>query len=62
LTVPAQIGVTLPTAFEHAKAGQPIWFDDGKIGGLIRKVSDKDLHVEISQVQAEESILAKERV
>ena len=32
------ISCTLPEAFSRARAGHPIFFDDGKIGGVIRKV------------------------
>jgi pyruvate kinase len=35
---PARIGCTLPAVFECARAGDPIWFDDGKIGGVVREV------------------------
>lgn len=52
-TSPAQIGVTLPNFFDHAKTGQPIWFDDGKIGGMIRAVNRKAIHVEITQARPE---------
>lgn len=44
----ARIGVTLPAMLEHARPGQPIWFDDGKIGGVIRSVSASHLRVEIT--------------
>jgi pyruvate kinase len=36
---PASIGVTLPQFFDSVKPGQPIWFDDGGIGGVIEKVT-----------------------
>ncbi|MBK9388271.1 MAG: pyruvate kinase [Planctomycetes bacterium] len=35
---PARIACTLPEVFTAARAGDPIWFDDGKIGGVIRAV------------------------
>jgi pyruvate kinase len=35
---PARIGCTLPEVFTCARAGDPIWFDDGKIGGVVRAV------------------------
>jgi pyruvate kinase len=47
----AQIGVTLPEFFKHAKAGQPIWFDDGKIGGVIRSVNSRNVRVEITHAR-----------
>jgi len=39
LSAPAQIGVSLPEFFDGVKAGEPIWLDDGMIGGVIRKVA-----------------------
>src|ERR1035438_3002418 len=38
LLSPARIGVSLPQILDHAKPGDPVWFDDGKIGGVIRSV------------------------
>ena len=35
---PAKIGVTMPEFFDHVKPGEPVWFDDGKIGGVLRAV------------------------
>ena len=35
LLTPATIGMTLPQVFADVRAGEPIWFDDGKIGGVI---------------------------
>jgi len=49
----ARIGVSLPEFFEHAKPGEPIWFDDGKIGGIIRAVNRKAVRVEITQARPE---------
>jgi pyruvate kinase len=48
---PARIGVTMPEFFDHVKPGEPIWFDDGKIGGIIRTVDDNGLEVEITQAR-----------
>jgi pyruvate kinase len=48
---PARIGVTLPEFFEHVKPGEPIWFDDGKIGGIVRSVDADSLAVEITQAR-----------
>lgn len=50
---PARIGVTLPNFLEYAEAGQQIWFDDGKIGGVIRSVSNDQIQVEIIQARLE---------
>ena len=38
LVHPAQIGVSLPEFFDSVRTGEPIWLDDGKIGGVIRKI------------------------
>ncbi|MFN0105823.1 MAG: pyruvate kinase [Bryobacteraceae bacterium] len=47
----AQIGVTLPDFFDCVQAGEPIWFDDGKIGGVITKVKPEEVEVRISQAR-----------
>ncbi|MEW5966086.1 MAG: pyruvate kinase [Pseudomonadota bacterium] len=49
LLTPATIGCTLPEAFDHAHPGEPIWFDDGKIGGVIERVDATQVHVRITQ-------------
>ena len=48
---PAQIGVSLPEFFDGVTAGEPIWLDDGKIGGIIRKVAPDRVSVEITQAR-----------
>jgi pyruvate kinase len=48
---PAHIGCTLPDAFQTAKLGEPVWLDDGKIGGVIRTVTPEALTVEITQAR-----------
>lgn len=49
---PARIPITLPQVFIDARAGEPIWFDDGKIGGIIRSVEPDAMRVEIVQARA----------
>ena len=61
LLVPAHIGVTLPQILEHAKPGEPIWFDDGKIGGIIREVRFDAVSVEITQARIQGEKLAEEK-
>lgn len=51
LVSPAKIGVTLPDFFDHVKPGESVWFDDGKIGGIIRSVDADGLAVEITQAR-----------
>ena len=51
LVHPAQIGVTLAEFFDGVRPGEPIWLDDGKIGGVIRSVTPESVHVEITQAR-----------
>jgi len=61
LIAPAQIGVSLPQMLDHAKSGEPIWFDDGKIGGVIRNVNSDSVSVEITQARPEGERLGAEK-
>ena len=45
---PAQIGCTIPAVFEDVRSGESIWFDDGKVGGVIEKVEDARVLVRIT--------------
>lgn len=45
---PASVGCTLATVFDDVRAGEPIWFDDGKIGGVIESVEPDALQVLIT--------------
>lgn len=53
LLAPATASVTLPEIFDQARPGEPIWFDDGKIGGMIRTVDPDAISVEITHAPAE---------
>jgi pyruvate kinase len=44
----AEIGVTLPEIFDDVKPGEAVWFDDGRIGGVIRHVGPERLEVAIT--------------
>jgi pyruvate kinase len=46
---PAHISCTLPEIFLSARAKERILFDDGKIGGVIKKVDADSMTVEITQ-------------
>jgi pyruvate kinase len=46
LTIP-QITCTLPQVLEQVRAGERVWFDDGKIGGVIRSTSKNAVEVEV---------------
>jgi pyruvate kinase len=45
---PARIGCTLPEILEQVRPGERIWFDDGKIGGVIALAETNRLQVKIT--------------
>ncbi|MFZ2174447.1 MAG: pyruvate kinase, partial [Rhodococcus sp. (in: high G+C Gram-positive bacteria)] len=45
---PARIGCTLPQVFSDARVGHRIFFDDGKVGGVIEAVDAAGLTVKIT--------------
>jgi len=45
------VACTLPEVFEQVCVGERIWFDDGRIGGVIRRVETDWLEVEISHAR-----------
>jgi len=51
VVTPASIPCTLPEVFGAVKPGERIWFDDGKLGGVIRSVAPKHVRVEITQAR-----------
>jgi pyruvate kinase len=53
LLSPATASLTLPEIFDQARQGEPIWFDDGKIGGIIRTVDPDAISVEITHAPAQ---------
>ena len=48
---PARIACTLPEVFAQVAVGERIWFDDGRIGGVIRRACPDWLDVEITQAR-----------
>jgi pyruvate kinase len=61
LIAPAQIRVSLPQMLDYVKPGEPVWFDDGKIGGVIRSVHSESVSVEITQARPEGERLGTEK-
>jgi pyruvate kinase len=61
LIEPARIPCTLPEVFDAARAGQSIWFDDGKIGGVIESVDGRRLTVEVTHAGLRGSKLRAEK-
>ena len=51
LLTPASIGCTLPEVFDDVSCGKAIWFDDGKIGGLIESIKPDRAMVKINHAR-----------
>lgn len=51
LLTPASIGCTIPEVFDDVQTGESIWFDDGKIGGIIEKVEETHVLVRITRTR-----------
>jgi pyruvate kinase len=56
-----RIACTAPEIFRDAKAGQPIWFDDGSIGGVIEENTGATLLIRITHAKPQGSKLRSER-
>jgi pyruvate kinase len=46
---PAAIGCTIPEIVRDLKPGERVWFDDGRIGGVISRVVDGEATITITQ-------------
>ncbi|MGH7523330.1 MAG: pyruvate kinase [Gemmatimonadales bacterium] len=51
LLTPAEVGCTIPEVVDDVRPGDAIWFDDGKIGGVIEKVEDGQAMIRITQAR-----------
>ncbi|HYN78641.1 MAG TPA: pyruvate kinase [Lamprocystis sp. (in: g-proteobacteria)] len=49
VVTPAQVHCTLVAAFEYARPGHAVWFDDGKIGGAVTANDGDRITVTITQ-------------
>jgi pyruvate kinase len=49
---PAQIACTLPEIFEDVQVGERIFFDDGRIGGIIERVELDRIFIRVTQAKA----------
>jgi pyruvate kinase len=47
----ASVACTLPQVFEQVSVGERIWFDDGRIGGVIRRIEPQWLELEITHAR-----------
>jgi pyruvate kinase len=51
ILTPAMIGITLPEVLNDVRQGETIWFDDGKIGGVIETVEENQVLVKITHAR-----------
>jgi len=51
ILTPASIGCTIPEVFDDVRPGDNIWFDDGKIGGVVEKVEAHRVLVRITHAR-----------
>jgi len=58
---PARIGVTLPEIFSDVQPGEKIWFDDGKIGGVISTVDEQQISVKIVKARSKGEKLQEDK-
>ena len=49
----AHVAVTVPEVIDQVKVGERIWFDDGRIGGVIRHQGETWIDIEITQARPE---------
>ena len=45
------VACTLPEIFDQVEVGERIWFDDGRIGGVIRGITPEWLDIEITHAR-----------
>jgi pyruvate kinase len=58
---PAVVNCTLPEVFGRVKAGERIFFDDGRIGGIVREANASRMRVEIVSAVGGAASLAGEK-
>jgi pyruvate kinase len=58
---PARIGCSADQVLEDVRAGDRIWFDDGKIGGVVERREPDRLVVRITRVRARGARLRKDK-
>jgi pyruvate kinase len=61
LLSPAVIPCTLPETFAAVRPGHRIWFDDGRIGGVVLRSEARQCHIRIDQAGPEGSKLGADK-
>ena len=58
---PAHISLSCPEIFDDVRDGDPIWFDDGAIGGVIEKAGEEQLQIRITYARTDGSKLRADK-
>ncbi|MCX5691607.1 MAG: pyruvate kinase [Planctomycetota bacterium] len=58
---PAVITCTLPEALAALQVGDPIWFDDGKIGGVVEAADATAFHIRITDASPKGDLLRADK-
>jgi pyruvate kinase len=48
LAGPAIVTCSVPELFSGLRTGEPVWFDDGKIGGVVRRIAPEGVAIEVT--------------
>ncbi|MEJ2385530.1 MAG: pyruvate kinase, partial [Xanthomonadales bacterium] len=61
LLSPGRVSVDLPALYADARPGESVFFDDGRISGLIDRVGDGELEIRITHTRREREYLGSGR-
>jgi pyruvate kinase len=58
---PLQIGCTLPEVFAQVRAGERVWFDDGRIGGVVESADAEGFDVRVTRAREGGALLRADK-
>jgi pyruvate kinase len=58
---PASIGCTIPSVLDDVRPGESVWFDDGRIGGVVERKEAARVHVRITHARPRGEKLRSDR-
>ncbi len=58
---PASVPCTLPEVLAQVRLGERVWFDDGRIGGVIQHAEPEEVHVQITVAREDGAKLAADK-
>ena len=61
ITKIAHIGCTIPEVLEYAEVGNPVFFNDGKIEGIVKKKTEEGVIVQITEAKLDGSKLKENK-